>query len=105
MPETETTHYLPLHHLHTRLNLFLGTPGLSRLITHREYLGHKLSDHSSLLLVLQLEGHCLPIPVWRLNTLALEDTCFRETIGTAIDSYFDSSTDGLLYTDSGMLSR
>ena len=80
--------YSPPHGLHTRLDRLVTTRDILPLTTQTDYMGRTHSDHNPQTLTFSWEVVASPIPTWRLQPAALEDSSFREAIGEAIEKYF-----------------
>lgn len=92
-PNTRTyTHYSGQHDTWTRLDYWLLTPGVGLWYQDLHTLPRTFSDHSSVLLQLQV-----PRPEgferqWRFPTRALLDDQFNEAVRAAIELYFELNT-------------
>ena len=84
----EYTFYSHIHHLHTRIDLFLANRLFPGLVINTEILARTHSDHNALLLTVGWGRVRSEIPIWRLQCTALDDPAYKETIRTEIKLFF-----------------
>lgn len=91
-----------VHHSYSRIDYFFIDSTLNSCVNSSDYLGIVISDHSPLLLDIQLSNYKPSPPLWRFNSLLLADKEFCELISNSIDEFLsfnhnDSSSYSLLW--------
>ena len=83
--------YSALHGLHVCIVRILGSAELLPHITQVGYLGRTHSDPNPQQLRIQWGAATPPVPTWRLQPAALEDSHFHESVGRAAATYFEEN--------------
>ncbi|XDV21516.1 hypothetical protein PO909_026607 [Leuciscus waleckii] len=91
-----------VHHSYSRIDYFFIDSTLNSCVNSSDYLGIVISDHSPLLLDIQLSTYKRSPPLWSFNSLLLADKEFCKLISNSIDeflsfNYNDSSSYSLLW--------
>lgn len=83
----EATHVSAQHNSWTRIDYWLASTDIITWVKEVQHLPKTLSDHSPILLKLDIPDYAPPPFDWRFNAKALSDPIYRSTINKAIEEY------------------
>lgn len=88
-----------MHHSYSRIDYFFIDRTLNSCVSSSDYSGIVISDHSPLLLDIQLSTYKRSTPPWRFNSLLLADKEFCEFISRSIDEFLSfNQNDSVSYS-------
>uniref|UniRef100_A0A3Q4M4S1 Dedicator of cytokinesis 9 n=1 Tax=Neolamprologus brichardi TaxID=32507 RepID=A0A3Q4M4S1_NEOBR len=82
-----------VHQSYSRIDYFFIDRTLNSCVNSSDYSGIVISDHSPLLLDVQLSTHKRSPPHWRFNSLLLADKDFCEFISSSIEEFLSFNQD------------
>ncbi len=86
-PSIKKFSFFPVHQSFSRIDYFFIDSTLNSCVNSSDYLGMVISDHSPLLLDIQLSTYKRSPPLWKFNSLLLADKEFCEFISNSIDEF------------------